>query len=400
MDNNLLNDRIGQLKEWKQTEALNEILYKTLSSLHAYAKDRFDTLTDEIRAEYATNSKPPVVKVAVCTEDNLDKQIFLHPVAPQPPFGNPKYVATVFAQCDYPGIQRLMRQTYKATIQGKAETFQTQVELKYSSRYLKKMESLYYAFSSNEQLWATINGRYFYKFLDIYSKQDINQDIIEYKIDFGSSEKYISYDKVLLWNIDTVISPVAACEPRPAYNAIQYEHLLKNIPVDDDQYLVSSIGEKFNSFRRGKEIYVRTYKKKYEQIELLRIISNEDAQCPLFLPMKSNYKKQGLINAVAGKNYVPTWGEAERIISALGEAADLRLVDIKIPSGSDENITRYKGIDYNYFIEENMVLRDRKPLLFTFEIRTDKLWAHEAMFYVLSELQQYFYEYRCVGKML
>ena len=103
---------------------------------------------------------------------------------------------------------------------------------------------------------------------------------------------------------------------------------------------------------------------------------------------------------MAGKNYLPTRGEAERIISSLGEAADIRLADIKVPAGTDENMARYKGIDYNSFREENMVIKDRKPLLFTFEIRTDKLWAHEVMYYVLSELQLYFYEYRCVGKML
>jgi len=400
MDNNLLNDRIGMLKEWKQTESLNEILYNTLSSLHTYAKDRFDNLTGEIRNEYTLNNKAPVIKVAVCTEENVDKYIFLRPVATQPPLNSPNYITTVFAHCDYLTMQRLMRQTYTAKIQGKAGTFQTQVELKYSSKYLQKMESLYYAFSENELPWATINGRYFYKFLDVCSKQQINQEIDGFEIDFAPYEKYVSYDKVLLWNISTIAAPVAACEAKPAYNAIQYEHLLKNIPIDEDQYLVCSLGEKFSSFRRGKEIYVRTYKKKFEQIELLRIISNEDSECPLFLPVKSNQKKPGFVNAMAGKNYIPTWGEAERIISSLGETADLRLVDIQVPPCTDDNMARYKGVDYNSFREENMVLKDRKPLLFTFDIRADKLWAHEIMYYILSELQLHFYEYRCVGKLL
>ena len=400
MDNNLLNDRIGQLKEWKQTESLNEILYNTLSSLHAYAKERFDALTNEIRDEYALNNKAPAIKIAVCTEENADKHIFLRPVSVQPPHNSPNYITTVFAQCDYPTIQRLMRQGYSAKIEGKEGSFQTQIELRYSSKYLQKIESLYYAFSENELPWATVNGRYFYKFLDVHSKQEINQGITGFEIDFASFEKYISYDKVLLWNIGTITAPVAACEARPAYNAIQYEHLLKNMPIDDDQYLLCPIGEKFTSFRRGKEMFVRTYKKKFEQIELLRIISNEDPECPLFLPMKSNRKKTGLVNAIAGKNYLPTRGEAERIISSLGEAAELRLVDIKVPTGSDGSISHYKGIDYNSFREENMVMKDRKPLLFTFDIKADKLWAHEAMYYVLSELQLYFYEYRCVGRIL
>ena len=400
MDNNLLNDRIGRLKEWEQTESLNEILYNTLSSLHTYAKDRFDTLTREIRDEYALNSGAPLIRVAVCTEETIDNQLFLHPVATEPPFNSPNYITTVFVECDYPTVQKLMRQTYTAKIQGKTESFSTQVTLRYSLKYLQKLESLYYAFSENELPWATVNGRYFYKFLDVYSTQDLKQQIDGYTIDFAPYEKYVSYDKVLLWNILPLTAPVAACEARPAYNAIQYEHLLKNLPLDEDRYLVCPMGDRFNSFRRGKEMYVRTYSKQLEQIQLLRIIGNEDAESPLYLPAKSNHSKPGLINAMAKMRYIPTRGEAERIIHSLGEAAYLRLVDIKAIPGTIENLARYKGIDYNFFREDNMVLKDRKLLLFSFKISSDKMWAYETMFYALSELQLYFYEYRCVGEMV
>jgi len=400
MDNDLLHDRMSRLKGWEQTESLNEILYNTLSSLNAYARDRFDALTSEIRDEAVINDKAPVIKVAVCTGENIDKHIFLHPVAAQPPIGSPNYITTVFANCDYPTIQRLLRQTYQAEVRTETGVFQTQVELKYSRKYLQKMESLYYAFSENELPWATVNGRYFYKFLDVYGKKEINRDIEGFEIDFSPHEKSISYDKVLLWNVNAITVPVAACEAKPAYDAVRYEHILKNLPFDGNQYLVCPIGDKFSSFRRGKDMYVRTYKRKLEQIELLRIISDEDAESRLYLPVESNKKAPGLINAMAERRCIPTRGEAERIVSSLGETANLRLAGIEALPATAENTTRYKGIDYNSFREENMILKDRKPLLFTFEARADKLWAHEAMYYVLSELQLRFYEYRCVGKIL
>jgi hypothetical protein len=401
MDNNLLNDRIGKLKEWEQTESINEILYSTLSSLHTYANDRFNELTREIRDEFALNSNPPVIKVAVCLADGVDKQIFLRPVAIDPPANSPKYLTTVFAGCDYQTIQKLLKQTYTAKINGEAESFQTQVELKYSLKYLHKLESLYYAYNGNELPWVTVNGQYFYKFLDVYCKRDVaHLKIKEFDIDFAEFNKYISYDKELLWNVGSMIVPVAECETRPAYNAIQYEHMLKNIPLDEDQYLVGSLGEKFNSFRRGKEIFVRTYKKQYEQIELLRIISGDDTKNPIYLPVKSNKREPGLINSLAKGRFMPTWGEAERIIYSLGEASKIRLVDIKPLPCPDENLSRYIGLDYNYFREEHMVVKDRRPLLFTFDINTDEIWAYETMFYVLSELQLYFYDFRCVGSLV
>ena len=401
MDNNLLGDRIGQLKRWEQTESLNEILYSTLSSLHAYATDRFDGLTQEIRDESAPNDSPPVIKVAVCTQENIDKQIFMHPVATQPPINSPNYITTVFAKCDYPTMKELMTQTFSAVLQGETGTFRTKIELKYSLKYLQKIESLYYVFNENELNWATVNGQYFYKFLDVYSKQDITQSKIDsFEIDFAQYGKYISYDKELLWNITPITVPVAVCEPRPAYNAIQYEHLLKTLPHAGDQYLVCSLGERFTAFRRGKEMYVRTYNKQHEQIVLLRIIGNEDADCPLFLPLKSNKKKSGLINDLADRRFVPTRGEAERIVHSLDGASGIRLVDIKPLPRPEKNKARYEGLDYNYFREENMIVKDRKPLLFTFETDVDKMWAFERMYYVLSELQLYFYEYLCLGDLL
>jgi len=400
MDNDLLNDRMGMLKEWEQTESLNEILYSTLSSLYAYTRGRFDALTDEIKDESVLNAKAPAIKVAVCAEENVDKHVFLHPVAAQPPLNSPNYIATVFARCDYPTIQRLLRQTYPATVRTGAGAFQMQAELKYSRKYLQKMESMYYAFSDNGLPWATVNGRYFYKFLDVYGKRDIKHDIESFEIDFSPHEKSISYDKVLLWNAGTVTAPVAACEARPAYDAIQYEHVLKNVPLDGDQYLVCSVGGKFSSFRRGKDMYVRTYNRKFEQIELLRIIGNEDTESRLYLPVVSNSKAQGLIDSMAERRCIPTRAEAERIVSSLGESANLRLAGVEALPATWESAARYKGLDYNSFREDNMVQKDRKPLLFTFEARADKLWAHEAMYYVLSELQLYFYEYRCVGKIL
>ncbi|MCL2151754.1 MAG: hypothetical protein FWH57_02165 [Oscillospiraceae bacterium] len=409
MDNNLLNDRIGKLKNWEQTESLNEILYNALSSLHAYANDRFDSLTDEIRSEFALNDNPPEIKVAVCLEDKIDKQVFLRPVESQPQYGGARYITTVFASCDYPTIQKLTQRTYKASIQGDKETLQTQVELKYSVKYLRNIESLYYSFNENELRWTTVDERYFYKFLDVYSTRDHKQKKIEgFEIDFAEFSKYISYDKVLLWNVSPMTVPVAVCDPRPAYNAIQYEHVLKNVPLDEDKYILCSLGEKFNTFRRGRDMYVRTYKKQYEQFDLLRIISNAEAKSPLYLPVKSNKRKPGFIDSIAERRFMPTWGEAERIIHSLGEMSGIRLMDIKTPPEQspymqlfypDKDLSLYTCLDYNIFREENIVIKDRKPLMFTFKINTDDIWAYETMFYALSELQLYFYDYRCVGRL-
>lgn len=406
MDNNLLNDRISQLKAWEQKESLNEILFNALSTLSAYTQERFDELTREIRDESVLNREAPVIKVAVCEEDYLEKQLFLFPVSQNPPIESPGYLTTVFAEIDYYTITEMMRHTFQAEIKGKTGTHQVKVALSYSAKYLQKLESLYYVFSENNLPWTTANGIYFYKFLDVYCinapagiMQEINK-IKSIEIDFAHFEKYISYNKTLLWNISPITAAVAACEAKPAYNMVQFEHKLKNLQLDENRYLVCSLGGNFSCFRHGQMMHIRTYTKQMEQFDLLRINSNEDANSPLYLPIKSNQKKAGFIENLSKGSFVPTRGEAERIIDSLSSKTDLLLLDIKILPPSEENIQRYKGVDMNYFLESNSLLADKKIMLFSFKTAADPLWAYETMFFILSELQLRFYEYRCVGEMI
>jgi hypothetical protein len=148
-------------------------------------------------------------------------------------------------------------------------------------------------------------------------------------------------------------------------------------------------------------MYVRTYASKFEQLDLLRVTGNEEADNPYYLPLKSNRKQAGFIDNLARGRYIPTRGEAERIVHSLIEEKYLQLQDIKTLPYTEKNIQLYKGLDFNPFIETNALLQgQRKLLLFSFKVSGDKLWAYEKMSYALSELQQYFYEYRCLGELL
>ena len=397
---NLLNSQIGKFKEPGQVESTNEMLYNTLSSLNSYVQDRFDRLTREIRDESAFTKDVPAIRVAVCLEGDVNKQLFMQPVSTEPPICSNCYVTTVFAECDYSTIQKIARQSFNATIWGKTGPVETKVELQYSLKYLQKMGSLYHVFSENELPWQTVNGIYFYKFLDVFCELEKDQGIDSFDIDFGEFEKYLSYDKVLLWNVAPITAAVESCEARPAYDAVQYEHMLKKLQLDDDQYIVCPLGDRFSCFRRGREMFVRTYTKRLAQINLLRIIGGEDAGGSLYLQAKSNKRKTSLIDAYARGRYLPTRGEAERIVNSFYEETELSLQDVKILPSSDETASRQRGVNFNYFIETNSFLPDRKLMLFSFAAGKRDIWTYEKMFYLLSLLQCYFFEYRCIGEVV
>jgi hypothetical protein len=414
MDKNLLNDRFNRLKEWENRASLNDILYDTLSGLANYADERFDALTREIADESRAFGTQPVVRIAVCSDENLDKQRILRPVSGQTPAsgqtpvsagarpGDTGCLATIFVESDYYTIREMMRRTYAATIRFKTGAVGTRVSLRYSVKYKRRFASLYYAFVENELPWSTLNEIYNCKFLDVCCDQIDGRAVEGFEIDFTRYSDFVSYDKSLFWNISPSSEPVESreCDARPAYNAVQFEHALKNLPLDDAWYLIANAGDKFSALRRGQILYVRTYAKKLERIELLKITDGGDEDGPLHLPPASNKKKSGYIDAMAKGRRAFTAGEAERTVRAMIDESEMRLIDINVLPCSDENVFKYGGIGFNDFIEANAFLRDKKLLLFRFKSGIGKLWAHETMFYVLSELQLQFFEYRCVGEIV
>jgi len=426
-------------------QPLNEILYSAFESIDAYIDERFKDLTEEVKdeviftkdhfenmlnqtninrrfgaeqlnqiaknimAEAPFSEESPIVRMAVCTLENLDKQKFLYPVSTDPPVISksptyvtiaPNYIATVFAECDYFTIQGMMKNVYKAEITTKEGVREIQVRLNYSDKYLQKLEALYNCFNLNEFLWATVNGVYFYKFLDVYATTEIYEEIVSFKVDFGEFEEYLSYDKVLLWNIEKKTVEDGSYEVKPAYNTIQYECRLEGLDFSENRYIVYSISDKFNCFRRGNAMYVRTYKKQFDKIGLLRITNSDTKELPLYLPCKTNKKDPKAVNRLATRRYVPTRCEAERIVRSLKAEADVEFLDVKIVEPCEDNRSMYKTIDYNFFMKANEFLPNRRILLFTFKVNTAPIWAYETMFFVLSELQLYFYEFRCVGEIV
>jgi len=402
MENSLLFERMGRLKEWKPDEPINEILYNALSSLNDNATERFKKLTQDIKDEVAVNEQLPIIKVAVFSGDDADKQVFLRPVAPadERPYGDMDYLSTVFADCDYLNIQEMMSKKFTAQIQSSAGARQIQVGLRYSRKYLKKQTLLYYTFAANNLPWTTINSIYFYKFLDVYSinGEDMRGiDVIN--INFDTYSNYLSYDKTLLWNIEPMTVPTA-WEAKPAYDKIVYEHSIKGLKLSEHRYLVCPINDEFRSFRRGQIMHVSTHKKKLEEFELLRIISGNDVGSPLYLPTVSNRRREGLVNSLAFGRHLPTKGEAQRIVHSINAEINMTLEGIEVLPATKANLTKYRSVGCNPFVEANRFVTSDKLLLFKFKSKVDTLWSHETMFYLLSELQLYFYEHRVVGEMV
>jgi hypothetical protein len=78
------------------------------------------------------------------------------------------------------------------------------------------------------------------------------------------------------------------------------------------------------------------------------------------------------------------------------ELLQVKILDKEIAAKMPEP----EGLDFNPFIFANTFMPERRTILFTFKTEMEDIWKWEAMYYILSELQLYFYEYRCAGELV
>ena len=398
-----LADRIARSWEVNPQGALSHMLLDTFLALDEDCRGRISQLEERISLERETGEGElaPVVSMAVCEKEDAGRQLFLSPVISDEKTHTPGFIASVFMDCDYPTIKKSIGSVFPATVTTATQTLEIQAGLRYSQGHLKKIEDIYRAFIENGQPWTTVNAIYAYKFLDIYSLRHIDEAITGFTVDLKNFTKHADFNKALLWNIDTVSVPVTPVAVS-AGNAVKYEYTINGLQPGLYRYLVRPFEERpqgFECFWRGPLLCLRTYAQSLTDIKLLRFCEREDAR--LCLPVTSNKKENSFTQRLAKNQarFTPSRGEAERIIRSLRGAEGVSLTNMEIIPPAKENTACYECLDFNRFIEMNAFQTGRKLLLFTFKVEAEKKWAHEIMFFVLSELQYYFTGFRCVGEL-
>lgn len=317
------------------------------------------------------------------------------------------FLGTVFLKCDYQDIRNILSNRYRlsGTIEA-GQQYKISVSLSQNTSYLKKIEHLYHLFVKNGISWQTVNCPYLFKLVDVYVTEipgacDDKAVIDSFRVELGGYTSSVCYDMVPVWNVwhlqmDSIGFPVACIDHK------NYEHEISIAEYGDSYvYLVDS-AEGIHSIRRNEQkIFLISPEEKSRIWDIYSIRSGDEGKTTNYTyPMMENLRLDGFAERNQRKAgiVVKTRVELERYIRGFGLNQYLEYRDCRIVENLDAAVETYP---VNFFLKDE-IREDKRSkrlvLIFCPNGATSYQWmVRDLMSFIVSEVQELYPEYECVG---
>lgn len=402
-DKELIKTRIDQIKDPVQKVMLRNVLQDIFTIIMDYSEDCFGQLECKIDAELVDTEDRYFIYTGVCKKADLDESgSFLFEVQTDMQECDPGTLKTVYLACDYLSIAACLDKTFTAEVETQEHTYQIQVALNYSKKYLSKIQWLYQKFLANKKKWSTINCPYLYKFMDVVDIEQVvpkNEQIQRVILNLGELSEFLYADMILVWNVDELEAETSG-QIIPGDKTMLYEHKIELQRKDAGCLAVLEEPETFYTIYNEDKLIIRTEQKSYDNIKLLQIVGfhPEKDNTKLFFSLQSNKRELRSIDSQAEKQKKLTFTIAEfhRILNSYEAYHSLKLKTVVLDDYKNKH-----SIDCNAFIPSHHFLDKRRQLTLIFHSQDkNDILLYEKMFFLISELQLYTEEYQCDGKLI
>ena len=418
-------ERLRKIENLEQRQLLKDIMSGVFVNLIDYQDEMNKKLEQRVFNEMDNFENMHDVYVTLSSREDIDpiheclfpmlpsdlenKQIHMNKLLEPLKNNEPSALLTLFLECDAMQVQQLLAEQRQFT--GRILTTEGQVQVKVMLRkngtYLQEVEKLHSIFQINGVPWKTINHPYIHKFFDVLLVEcpplRDETEILEFIIDLEEYEDKKRLNMVPLWNIERIELKNIGF-PIPALDKVNYEHTLSIRKTGPQHgYLVDGCEEDIRYIKRAEnELTIVSPHDKSGVWQLLKIAEMEEQKIgKLEYQLVSNHRKDHFIHKFANK-YAPavkTKGEIIRLIHSFEAAEKIELVDINV-------LDSFNGVGVSYpvnpfFIEEQGESSNKGIMLLTFKAkeRPDFI-LNDIVSFLVSEVQRYFNEYKCVGTWL
>lgn len=313
-----------------------------------------------------------------------------------------------FLACDYLKIQQLKGKEnfYPAKLVTEQGSYDVTIQLQKNTAYTDKIRNLYYNYQQNNLHWISVNAPYLYKIFDFVLAGPVvleeGEEIQRLEVSLGEWDKFRNDNVIPLWNLEEIML-ISTNFPIATGENLRYQHKF-NIPDMETVY------DNIIRFEDDYEGYVIRDKESISIIVQEESISSWPAykihepdpqiEYEYGYPILSNAHKENFLVGYSRQQskVIRTKAELYRQLDAF-EISDLfEIKEIEI-------INKHEGQDETYlvnnFIEEDIRPDDgRKVMVVTYTTVEETYLARDIMSFIISELQQFFPEYKCIGKMI
>jgi hypothetical protein len=421
----LILEKLRRMEDLEQRRLLKEIMTSFFANLIDYQDMNNRNLEERVFRELETGATKFDIYVSICPRSHVDPfDNLLYPVFPEDlaeqTFDMKEILGklqqqeevklvTVFMKCDYLTIQKLMelKRSFRGNLKTSKGNYPIRVKLQPETRYQDEVGKLYELFLKNGIPWKTVNHPYANKFFNVVISEFTanpaeEEKISEISFDLEEYETYKTTDIILLWNVER-IKMAGNGFPMPALDRVNYEHPISirktgvehGYLLDEDQSNIKYL------IRTEDEITVVSPCEKFDQWNLVKITQPTEGISNPERETFSNHRQTSFINQFAAKQATPvrTRGELARIANSFETSAYFELCDIEIADHPGIKSVTY---DLNPFIVDDIrVANDKKIMKVKFTAKKPELfYTYDLLSFIVSEIQMYFPEYRCVGELI
>lgn len=421
-----IQKRINEMDNLKDRATLKELLNDILIPLYEHDNLMFETLNKRIFDEIEYEDNDFSIYTTVVSKIDYDPlNYFLHPIIDNIDFDineiikesvikNKIKLNHVFLELDYLKLKEFLDK--KIVFDGKVITdknsYDAQFILEMNKDFINKVKRLYKIFIKNNIKWKTFNETYLKKILDIYLKDfdvqkiSYEEKIIDYQINFLDYKEFIKEDIIPIWNVQNNKLSTTGF-PMPCEDKINYEHLIEiKGEQDKEKYLLNNIESSIKDVRQIKNgMIIIDEQNKPKEWEVLRFVKKKKSKLDRFdYTLVSNQRNNAFIDRLSNYNNanIKTKAELKRLLNSFELSKGVEFVELDILNKYDKEIQTY---NMNHFIEDEirecesnrvMVLK----LTINEEDKKLEFLKRDKLSFLVSEIQMYFPEYKCVGELI
>lgn len=422
--------RLNKIDSIEDKIILKNIVTEVLASIYNTSINNFKELEERVYSELLYNPGFGIYGTIASREEYDSSSEFffaMNPLKVQVPIYNldaikrainSGYTYTLFDvyfDCSYELFYDLLSsdRTFTGIISTDFNEYKAKFKVVQNFEYINMVEDLYKLFAANNVEWTTVNFPYLWRFVDIViigyessieGQQDTiipDENITSLSIDFEEYSKVAIQGMLPVWNIRSQNYALKTA-PVPVENYLNYEHYIEQSDIKNNGGLLIDFQNlEVSSIRKTEDqIIVVTDKQKIDW-KILNIVPPANLKLDLYTSdIFTNTRTSDFINSFANtkSKFIKSKSELNRLVNSLQVKNHIKFVDIELHHEEYPAIT----INLNYFIEDEIRdMNSKIHMLLLFEATDpDYLFNEDIMNFVVSEVQMYFPEYKCVGELL
>ena len=419
----LLNKRINNIQSLEDRKVFRDIINHVFMDLVDYQERQIETLKSSIFDEMSVNDKRPVIYGTMIKKyeyDDSDDFMFPMSVKDVEPYelsaeeinqsiarNNSFMIGKTFLKCDFKTLDKLYDsgRIFKGKIFTDVGVIEIKTRICRYRSYEEMLEHLYNVFIKNGLEWITPNLPYIHKFAAfmIDAPIDISDDAVIEKIEvyLEEFEEHRINDVIPVWNIEqTTVQSINF--PIPTQDNVLKEHRFDVYDLSSYRYIPDFKDEDSGYVKRTKEsvsvVIPESEIREWPMYKVYPAVNGKHYVYPfdIYDNASADNFYNGYLNA--GCRSVRTKGEISRILYSFSASGMFKIIGYEMKEDVENIISDTYAVN-NFILDEiRASFCSKNVLIVYYSYKYDnKYVAADIMSFIISELQQYIPDIRCIG---